>query len=1070
MAELVVKSNGHSYLQIGSARDSGDLRGSSLPSISEQKPLTMKRLKFDNLGLYGRGDERSDLKRCIARLVKGETSTEAVFIDGNSGTGKTALALSMKEEVKRVGGALVVGNHDFALREEPYSAVAAACQELCKEVKQSLDTTQFDRLQQEMFQDFDALDLSLLHDIIPATNEIAPVLDDIETVYMENVKSEDKKARLLLAFKKFIRIMSSIFCPLVIVLDDLQWADSSSLELLKTISLAQENKNLMIIGTYRSNEVFSSHGLAKLLAEMRNQADEKHLMMSEVPLGNLPIREVNQYIMDLLSLQNVSESMPLAQLCFKRTFGNPFFVKTFLSMLNEVSLMDYNNGEWGWDMEAIERVSTVTKNVSDFLKDRIKRSCKGDIVDLLLFSACLGNIFEEKHLVIIWEATNKSIPLRHVLDEAVEQLFFEPVSNSQYRFVHSAVKEAAISLVSKSDFDKLKHSIGRILFDSLGDDCPERMIFVLANLLNNNSRRDPSVAELNLKAATRAKELAAFSSAAAYAMEGIKKLPGSSLWDKHMQLTVDLHSVGAEAERCAGNIIQAKIYCSTVLQQKNVPTFAKLRVHTVMIDMLEQGNQMKEALNYCLDALDNIGCSFPRGSMGQTLQAALTLKKAKTPKYIPDNHVVESLAPMINKEKRHGMELLEAASSSAYFSGNKILVFLLCFKRIKWTIHYGLHPSSPSAFAVLAGIFMHAFGDWERGQALANLSLSTLNKVKEMGEKVCEPKTLCRVNFFVLTWTQTPQSMLEPLKDTYKSGMRHGDVDSACKTLVWLVHCELFSGKSLQSVEEGCRPRVAEIEDLKYEKWAKVFRLAWQSILNLMGASANTIVLTGAAVNEQDILAESVDSFAKLHLVHFYKRYLCTFFGEYEEGAEDSIKHGEQFMKTFPGAFFGFDSFHRGMCLYGAARTTKQTKYRKQAEKIRSTIKAWVEKGAPNHAHQLSILNAEHAALIGGGCDEVSALYEKAISEASSGGFIQNAALAEERFGEYLKEVDEELESLNHLKEAIRLYSKWGAMKKVELLQEKHGHFLLRRDSSFRVKGTGVKGRSWACECSQKLV
>jgi len=156
-------------------------------------------------------------------------------------------------------------------------------------------------------------------------------------------------------------------------------------------------------------------------------------------------------------------------------------------------------------------------------------------------------------------------------------------------------------------------------------------------------------------------------------------------------------------------------------------------------------------------------------------------------------------------------------------------------------------------------------------------------------------------------------------------------------------------------------------------------------------------------------------------------------------------------MKTFPGAYLGFDPFHRAICLYGATRIGKQSNFRKFADRIRSLIKSWVEKGAPNHVHQLSILNAEHAATGGGSqYDEVCRLFEKAITDSIEGGFIQNAALAQERFSDYLIEMGEELEAQNHLKKAIEYYSEWGAMRKVELLQEKFGEFLARLPGSFQ--------------------
>lgn len=295
-------------------------------------------------------------------------------------------------------------------------------------------------------------------------------------------------------------------------------------------------------------------------------------------------------------------------------------------------------------------------------------------------------------------------------------------------------------------------------------------------------------------------------------------------------------------------------------------------------------------------------------------------------------------------------------------------------------------------------------------------------------------------SFFHLDLDSEPTTHGTLLK-TYKSGMLHGDTDSATKTLAWLVNVRLVSGIHLRRIEDDCREHVMKIESLKYFKWAECYRLAWQTILNLVTPQRKAIYLNGIAINEASFLKSKSDGEGRLHLVHFYRRLLCTFYGEFEKGARDAIKYGEKFAKVYPGAYFGIDAYHRAMCLYGTSRITKQTKFWKLAEKLRTDIGSWVgkEAGAPNHVHLLSILDAEHAALAEPkNVVKISKLYETAVALSLKDGFIQNAALASERFCDYLKHMNREQEAQAQLLRSMKLYSEWGALGKVDQMKEKH--------------------------------
>jgi hypothetical protein len=210
----------------------------------------------------------------------------------------------------------------------------------------------------------------------------------------------------------------------------------------------------------------------------------------------------------------------------------------------------------------------------------------------------------------------------------------------------------------------------------------------------------------------------------------------------------------------------------------------------------------------------------------------------------------------------------------------------------------------------------------------------------------------------------------------------------------------------------------------------------WQSALNLMGLSENTTLLQVAAFLDPEELLNRGES--PLFFQAQQSR-MNVIFGEHEKGADLSISNGYALSKLSPGSpMFQSSLFCGGISSFEMARKTKKRKYKKHAKKLHSTIKSWVEKGNPNAIHYDRLFDAEKAALAGKS-KEAELLYQSAVAMAARGGFVHDAALANERFGEFLlNELSDKYMATFRLEEAIKFYSEWGALKKVELLLEQY--------------------------------
>ena len=351
--------------------------------------FTVNKLRYSSLGLHGRDKEKEILNTCLEKVTAKDDNIKRalVLIKGFSGTGKTALVSSLIVPIQRWKGVYVKGKFDLYLRDEPHAGIAGACREICAEILILRSHQAQGSGNGRAFQDiYDKLiyglgeDIHLLTTMIPELNEIVgdqqARLETDGAAAGNHGSQEEAKAKFNFIFRVFMRVITSYFAPLVMVLDDLQWADVGSLELIENLITDRDNSNFMIIGTYRSNEVDATHLVSKVLRDLKENSEQGDFNISEIEVGNLGVDEVNCVIMDLLSLDDSSKTIGLAEICLKRTAGNVFFLIAFIAMLQEQGLLFFNLGlfQWKWDVTKIESETGASSNVGDLMKRKMTNS------------------------------------------------------------------------------------------------------------------------------------------------------------------------------------------------------------------------------------------------------------------------------------------------------------------------------------------------------------------------------------------------------------------------------------------------------------------------------------------------------------------------------------------------------------------------------------------------------------------------------------------------------------------------------------------------------------------------
>lgn len=835
----------------------------------------------------------------------------------------------------------------------------------------------------------------------------------------------------------------------------------------------------MIVGCYRSDEVQSEHILNKMIRDIKEHINDNTTTtdnatttsksLTEIEIGNLSLENVTEMICELLSKDissndNTSTKVKsLAEIVFTRTQGNIFHVRTFLTMLVEQGFLQFHVGtfQWDWDIDTIQRETTATDNVVDLIQTSLQKM-DPKALRLLKLASCLGNSFDYDTLWLLWKVQNQSSneggsALFHeeskeeqntanenefeLLLELVTQQLCLVTTDTGLRFVHDKVQEAVVSLMQEEEFLELHKKVGIILLNHLTRSELDALIFVIVGLLNSsNVKHSPQIAGLNFRAARKAADIAAFSSAVSFVHHGLQNLePADEMWSSHFDLTLKLHSLGARAEQCLGNNEEAERLCTIILRQSNLTPLQRGSAHKIRLDMLHNSGNFPEALDLCLKYLAELGCEFPKQKLIRKAQIGPYLRETKA-KYIPTIDEIQKMPMISDPVILEILLILEKAGSIAYLSSSLDYYILIRCRCVRYIREHGLFDDAGGALASYAGLMPH-FVNIEHlryAKEVAELSLAVHEILPSNRSK---PRALVTTNVFVFSWSMPLKSILPSVMEGYVLGFQIGNTFSACSCSMWYLYAEFAGGINLKIITQDMETYVPQMKRLKQDFLASMVIPVWQLILNLLGYGHNTHLLTGDVMDEENVTVPMRIPFLRI------KAIACLVFGEYEAGAKIVADIGgfENDKKKFIGAGFGMHYLAFGVCCYYVARRSSKwggiNKHKRWANEIKARVQSYVVNGCVNLVHVLSILDAEFFVMTGK-IGQAKESYGKAIIEAARGGVLQDAAVASERYGDLLLELNDRSGAAHRFGQAMHFYSEWGATRVAEMLAAKHKSLL----------------------------
>jgi len=935
--------------------------------------------------LHGREQELKLLLGSYERVVGGG-ALELVMVSGYSGIGKSSLIRQLEELVLRDGGFFVSGKFDQARSDIPYASLTTAFQALIKQVlsgpEQRVESARR-RVQASL-----GGSAGVLSALVPGLELLVGQPPPVEELGL--VEAE---LRLQALFRAFVEALPSKDSPLVLFLDDLQWLDPGSRKLLQSLLERNQTPHLLVIGAFRDNEVSESHSLLSMLAALRSAGAK----IVEVPLSPLTSGNLAGLIADALH-SSKEDVAALAELIYQKAAGNPFFSIQFLLSAEDEGLLEFDGRReaFDWDVAKI-RSKNFSDNVVELMIRKLRRLA-GPAQEALWALACLGNSADVETLGLVLGKSESDL----------DATLWEPIaagllvrSDGFYRFLHDRVQEAAYALIAQPEVARAHLEIGRALLSKLSPEAVSERVFELVNqynraleLISDAAERD-AVAELNFRAALRAKAQAAWAAARTYLLHCSALLPPDT-WNTRYQYLFAVHLELAECEFLVGAFERADRTLDRLLEMSRSPV-DRAAACRLRIRVYQVAGRPGDAVTVLLEALAPFGFVVPTSD--SEIQAATQAEL----RFVLDSlrgRAVEDLvdAPVAtDPDARAIVRLLDDGFAPVYVSRPELWA-LLVIKSASTSLRYG-NVDEGSAFAYLgvAVILSAVVGDPSLGLALSEMSLR-LNERFETTRARLRGKLLFHHAAMVNCWSRHFSTSLAGMETAFPACLEVGDLVYAGYLTFNATFCLFETGASLERVAQAAGKYAAFAARSKNDIVYRVLRAQEQFVKALQGTTSSPTSFNDADFDEVEHIAVLTEAKFGVGLAFFHiTKQIAAFIARDWALALESARRAEGVLREVVGQpVQAAHHFYLGLTVAAAhdgASADQQREHRATLAAELARHRAWAEGCSENFGNRHALLAAELARIEGRLVDAEQG-YDEAIQSAKKNGFIHQEALA----------------------------------------------------------------------------
>ncbi len=1002
-----------------------------------------------NQKLYGRENELKSIMGSFEKVLAGESIVN--LVSGFSGVGKSSLVHEIHKPITEKKGFFIEGKFDQFQRNIPYQGFIQAFKLFSKQLLTENETKL----------------LEWKNNLKAALGENAGILtsfiSDFELILGKHEKPIllnpiESQNRFNYTFLHFIKAIATEEHPLVIFLDDMQWTDLASLDLLKQILLDDSIHHIFLILSYRNNETPGDHPFMVMLSEIQSLKGN----FDNIVLKGLSEKDISLLLSDTMKTKP-EKVASLSSLIVRKTDGNPYYINEFLKSLNVNDYIKWNakTNIWEWDEKQIKEVN-ITENVVHFLSRKLLSFSAGTH-QILEYASCIGTKFNA-HLLA--EVLQQPLPfVNNILNNLMEEGYIIPLvqqSQSQLtgdcKFAHDRFQQAAYSLINEDEKPKIHYEIGKVLQKQILKENEQHEIFELTDHLNQGRvflethEEIEDLCQLNFKAGIQAQSSNAYEDALHYLKNAIELLSNDT-WATNYDFTFKVFLAKAEAEYLNLHINEADNIIDDLLTKTRNDIEKATLLQRKLINYVTLGKH-KEALDISRAAMSVLGISLPAGNAGKILAIIRELLLAK---YLLRNKTSEQIInlPEISSEKEKLLTSIFSQSVTPAYFYDLLFYVLLIFKMVNYSLKNGNSKSSAHAY-ISYGVLNNAmFQNYKYALEMGNISLE-LNKKYHSPE--IRGKLTANLIGGIYGWVLPLKTFFSEFYEGYKYSIEAGDFNYASMNVSTVTSLFIKSGRNLKSIYDEFIEYKSFIEKTKDNKVIWEHRLYNFTINELRGLISD----------------EEIESFEKIfvelmnktifNLGYFYTLRTMNYYtkGEFDKALLMSNKASKLRLFFRASPLESYCVFYVSLAL--CANYNEKSFYQKY--KIRKTLKGnirqfekWESNCPENFSAYTNILRGELSKLNQNPQETINA-YKQAINDAHENKITHIEALANELLGKFCLKFGLVEASNNYIKNAIDLYERWGADLKVKLLFEEFPNLQVFQDEVKKSKILGFDSES----------
>jgi PAS domain S-box-containing protein len=975
--------------------------------------------------LYGREREIDALLASFDRVVANGTP-ELVLVSGYPGIGKSSVVKELQKALVPSRGLFAAGKFDQYKRGIPYATVGQAFQGLVR----SLLT----QSEQELIRWRESLGDALG----PNGQLIVNLVPELELVIgkqppVADSPPQDAQNRFQTVFRRFLGVFAREEHPLALFLDDLQWLDTATLDLIEHLVTHPDVRHLMLVGAYRDNEVNPSHPLLRTLDAIRGAGAP----VQEISLAPFTREDMERLIADTLG-SSPGIVAPLAQLVHEKTGGNPFFAIQFISALAEEGLLrfDLEAARWRWELDRAY-AKCYTDNVVDLMVAKLSR-LPVETQAALQQLACLGNVAEITMLSVVLGKSNEEV--RSDLWDAVRLELVEQLDGS-YKFIHDRVQEAAYSLMPERTRAEAHLLIGRLLAAHTAEERRGEAVFEIVNQLNRGAALVTSqdereeLAQLNLLAGRRAKSTTAYAAAITYLAAGAALLSEGS-WEGQHELTFALELHRAECEFLTGALAEAEQRLEA-LSTRAINAVERATVACLRVDLYTTLDQSSRAIAVGLDYLRHQGIDIPAHPAWEQVQV-----EYEAVWQILNGRPIESLIDlplMTDLEQQAAMQVLSTLLDTAYFTDFHSFCLLTC-RMVNIATQHGMCGASAHAYGYWGIVLGPVFHRYQDGYCSARLACELVEK---HGFIAYRAKAYRAMGIAAL-WTQPITTALDFNRAAFRAASETGALTHACYSVDRAVLILLLRNDPLDAVWRESESALDFVQKAGYGGVAHNIVSQQRFIATMQGRIASFPSFSDAQFDEAAFEAQLTANRTALTVFYYWLIKLKTrlLSGDYAEALAAAEK-AKALLWISTAHINLLEYFYYTAltvaALYENGAAEEKNGWRELLTAHREQLREWAENCPSTFADKHALVSAEIARLEGRDADAMR-LYEDAVHSAAESGFVQYEGLAHEVTARFYAARGVKTIAHGCLREARRCYLRWGAFGKVRQLEQLHPH------------------------------